>query len=63
MPRLNRKGKKNGSRAKTQPGSSMRVYCGTCPIPNLAHPESAPHGSPAGKKFVCQQGHVTEVIR
>lgn len=57
----NRHGKKNGSREKTKPGISYRVYCSTCPIPDLQHPQSAPHGSPGGKKFVCPHGHVTIV--
>ena len=61
--KTNRHGKKNGSRAKTKPGISYRVYCGECPIPNMAHPEEAPHGSPAGKVFVCSAGHVTQVRR
>lgn len=59
----NRHGKKNGSRVSTKTGYSYRVYCRECPIPNMSHPEEAPHGCPAGKVFTCPSGHVTEVRR
>ena len=61
MPRINRKGKQNGSRSKTISEQTYRVYCPQCPIPNMVHPEEAPHYDLSGKVLVCAAGHVSAV--
>lgn len=52
--------RKNGSRTKTKPGQTYRVYCEQCPkTHNPADPETAVHvGVSAGQKVaICPSGH------
>lgn len=63
MPRINRKGKKNGSRSKTAPGYTYRVYCGECTV--QARPTESAHRTISYTNpptvIVCKEGHVTKV--
>jgi hypothetical protein len=65
MPRINRKGKQNGSRTKTKPGQHYRVYCGSCEPAHPANPENSVHvvvdGTNPPSVITCKNGHKTKV--
>lgn len=63
MPRLNRREKKNGSRYKTHPGQSYRVYCPECPPKDFVHPERNVHVTLSGgeRAVTCRNGHTIHV--
>jgi hypothetical protein len=67
MARINRKGKKNGSRSKTGTGYTYRVYCPVCPPLDMTKPQnnvSIPvDGTNTPSVVTCKAGHRTVVVK
>lgn len=60
MPRINRKGKKNGSRTPTKPG---QVYRGTCEPDTRTQGFAVVDGTNPPAFVTCKSGHRTAVLR